>query len=234
MVRVLPTFRKYTRCSVQSEETPDSTVYPEKTYHQAKVEHYLERADECIRMARFSAARRFIEKVLTLEPGNEVALGLSTNVHARMARLSAAPNGHNGNGNGSGAHGEIILLVDQDQRVLERLHEALHRNGYRVIGADGCLEAQEVLSTIHPDMIISEVNFESGPAGFDLYLLVSSNVKLADIPFLFLATTIDRDILIAGKRLGVDDFILKPVDVEVVVASIQHCLIRRHFETRNV
>ncbi len=213
---------------MQSEETP--SVFSEKTYQQAKIEHYLERAEECVRMARFSAAGKFIGKVLAIDPGNEVAVRLSTALQARIANVTRSSNGHNGNGNGTGAHGELILLVDQDERVLERLHVSLSRKGYRVVGADGYTEALDVLSTIHPDMIISEVNFESGPAGFDLYLLVSSNVRMADIPFLFLATTIDRDILIAGKRLGVDDFILKPVDEEVVVASIQHCLQRKQLE----
>jgi CheY-like chemotaxis protein len=211
---------------VQVEETPDSTIFTEKTYQQAKIEHYLERAEECIRMARFSAAGKFLGKVRAIEQGNETAHNLLTGIQARLGQLTTPSNGHNGNGNGV----QVILLVDQDERVLERLNVALGRNGYRVVGADGYAEALDVLGTIHPNMIISEVNFESGPAGFDLYLLVSSNARLADIPFLFLATTIDRDILIAGKRLGVDDFILKPVDEEVVVASIQHCLLRRRFE----
>jgi DNA-binding response OmpR family regulator len=46
------------------------------------------------------------------------------------------------------------------------------------------------------------------------------------MPFLFLATRIDRDTLIAGKRLGVSDFVLKPLDDDLVIASILNCLSR--------
>jgi PleD family two-component response regulator len=75
--------------------------------------------------------------------------------------------------------------------------------------------------------VISEVNFENGPLGFDLYLWVRTNQATAGIPFVFLAMKIDRDTLIAGKKVGVDDFILKPLDADVVTASVIQCLSRK-------
>ena len=85
-------------------------------------------------------------------------------------------------------------------------------------------EAIETIAEFKPNMIVSEVNFENGSVGYDLYLWIRTNVSTQDLPFLFLATRIDRDVLIAGKRLGVTDFILKPLDEDLVVASILNCL----------
>jgi DNA-binding response OmpR family regulator len=56
---------------------------------------------------------------------------------------------------------------------------------------------------------------------------LKTNSGNEDLPFLFLATRIDRDTLIAGKRFGVDDLILKPVDDDVVIASVINSLSRR-------
>jgi len=88
-------------------------------------------------------------------------------------------------------------------------------------------ERLEFLGDAVLDIVISEVNFENGSRGFDLYSWVKTNGRMASIPFVFLAAKFDRDVLIAGKRFGVDDFILKPVDNEVVTASVQNCLTRR-------
>jgi DNA-binding response OmpR family regulator len=96
-----------------------------------------------------------------------------------------------------------------------------------VIGAGSYEEAVEALGTVQPDIILSEVNFAQGSRGFDLYLWLRTNSAFMDTPFMFLAARVDRDTLIAGKRFGVDDFILKPVDREVVTASIVNCLSRR-------
>jgi DNA-binding response OmpR family regulator len=71
------------------------------------------------------------------------------------------------------------------------------------------------------------VNFEGGPAGFDLFLWVKTNSVTAGTSFMYLATKIDRDTLVAGKRLGVDDFILKPLDEDILIASIMQCLRRQ-------
>lgn len=209
-----------------------STFPPEKSYRQAKIEHYLERAEEYIRMARYDAARKIVAKVFAIAADHEEAQNMLRTIERHLKAVTNGVNGQFGVPHEQSERGAVVFLVDQDERVLVKLNYALGRRGFRVVGAGGYNEAVALLANIYPDVIISEVNFENGPAGFDLYLHVSSDARMAGIPFLFLATTIDRDILIAGKRLGVDDFILKPVDEEVVVASIQHCLSRKSVEVR--
>jgi DNA-binding response OmpR family regulator len=121
---------------------------------------------------------------------------------------------------------ELVLIVDQDERVLTSLTSTLRKHGFRAAGAGSYDEAREAISEYKPDMVVSEVNFENGSVGYDLYLWIRTSVDTGELPFLFLATRIDRDTLIAGKRLGVNDFVLKPLDEELVVASILNCLSR--------
>jgi CheY-like chemotaxis protein len=234
---------------------------PRETFHQAKVEHYTRKASDFVRMGRYPAARKAVESVLALDPGNADAAAMRSQIETTIAGFTERHrgnghngnghngnghngNGHNGNGqkgdeqNGSGQNGNgrngarhqhqaLILCVDQDERVLTSLSNILRRHGYQWIGAASYDEATDVLSDIVPDVVISEVNFEAGPRGFDLFLWLRSNPSMKKIPFLFHATRIDQEILIAGKRFGVDDFIVKPADGEVVAAAVTQILQRR-------
>jgi DNA-binding response OmpR family regulator len=78
-----------------------------------------------------------------------------------------------------------------------------------------------------PDVMVSEVNFDTGARGFDLFLWMRTNPALVNVPFLFHATRIDRDVMIAGRRFGVDDFLVKPIDGELLAAAATTVLHRR-------
>ncbi len=206
---------------------------PAEGFRRAKIEHYLERAQEYYQMARLTAVRKVLEQVYTIEANNAEAKALGGLVEESLGQML-----HRGNGNVKPAtegeqgvrrphRSELVLVVDQDERLLASLIQSLRQYGFQAVGAGSYDEAVETLAIIRPDVVISEVNFENGPRGFDLYLWLKTNAGQYNIPFLFLAARIDKDMLIAGKRFGVDDLILKPVDNDVVTASIINCLARR-------
>lgn len=203
---------------------------PRERFLRAKADHFLRKAEECIQMSRFSAARRYIGKADAIDPENKGGKVLQSIIDQRLVEIQ-----HRGNGalNENGTNGlkrrrsELVLLVDQDEQLLADLGEALRKYGFQVLGASNYDEAVETMSLITPDAVVSEVNFENGPRGFDLFHWMRNNLTSRSIPFLFLAARIDRDTLIAGKRFGVDDFLQKPVDEGVVSASILNCLARR-------
>ncbi len=205
--------------------TADPVV--DDSYRKAKVDHYLDRVEELVGMARYSAARSMLNKALALEPHNRGVLTLQQHIDVAL-RLLATPSLHKSNGQRDTARrGKLVLVVDQDERVLMSLVESLRKYGFGAIGAASFGEAVEALAHHVPSLIISEVNFENGPVGFDLYFWVRNNSGLSWVPFLYLATRVTREMFIAGKRLGVDEFIVKPLDEEVVMASVLSCLGKR-------
>ncbi len=199
---------------------------PRERFLRAKADHFLRKAEECVQMARFGAARRYIGKAEEIDPEIAGGKALQTIIEGYLFEIQ-----HRGNGNGTNGsrrrRSELVLLVDQDERLLATMGEALRKYGFQVLGAINYDEAVETMSLITPDVVISEVNFENGPRGFDLFQWMKNNLTSRSIPFLFLASRIDRETLIAGKRFGVDDFLQKPVDEGVVSASILNCLARR-------
>ena len=63
--------------------------------------------------------------------------------------------------------------------------------------------------------------------GFEvLKELRENHPKYADMPIIFLTALASRNQVIAGKELGADDFITKPIDMEMLLATVNSHLIQ--------
>ncbi len=208
----------------------DSTPSVENPYHRAKVEHYMARAEDLFRMARYSAAKKTLTTVFQLDseyrPARQLLASIEQTMNALLSNSTSSAFVPNHMPQGL-RRNELVLVVDQDERILSTMAETLRKYGFGAVGAASFEEAVEALAIFRPHLIISEVNFENGPVGYDLYLWVRHNEELKGIPFLYLATRVTREMLIAGKRMGVDEFIVKPLDEELVMASVINCLSRQ-------
>jgi PleD family two-component response regulator len=219
--------------SVTTEDDELQGLTPAEAFRRAKVEHFLQHARDYIEMGRFLAATKALETVFSLDRGNKDGEEIRASLDESMSRMFNRSKNGNASPKGEDAQPgrvrrvELVMVVDQDERLLASLTSTLRRYGFMAIGASSYDEAVETYSKAKPDVVISEVNFETGPRGFDLYLWLKTNAPQLNHPFLFLATRIDRETLIAGKRFGVDDLIMKPVDDDVVIASVINCLSRR-------
>lgn len=118
-----------------------------------------------------------------------------------------------------------ILVIDDEPAIRLGLVVSIKRHGYRVIeavdGSDGLQKAREH----HPDLIVSDVMMPP-PDGFELKRLLSTDLKLASIPFIFLTARSGTNDRIAGIRDGADDYISKPFVMEELLARID-ALLRR-------
>ncbi|HTO93999.1 MAG TPA: response regulator [Bacteroidota bacterium] len=214
-----------------SEEDEFEGLTPAEAFRRAKIDHFLQHVREHIDMGRYIAGLRTLDTVFGLDGGNEEGKILKGTIDELVDHLLKRTS--NGKGEKSvEAHPrprrtDLVMIVDQDERLLISLTGTLRRYGFMAIGASSYEEALETFSMFRPEVVISEVNFETGPKGFDLYLWLKTNAGNTEVPFLFLATRIDRETLIAGKRFGVDDLIMKPVDDDVVIASVINCLTRK-------
>ena len=214
-----------------SEENDFEGLTPAEAFRRAKIDHFLQHVREHIDMGRYIAGLRTLDTVFGLDGGNEEGKVLKGTIDELVDHLLKRTS--NGKGEKSAEphprprRSDLVMIVDQDERLLISLTGTLRRYGFMSIGASSYEEALETFSMFRPEVVISEVNFETGPKGFDLYLWLKTNAGNSEVPFLFLATRIDRETLIAGKRFGVDDLIMKPVDDDVVIASVINCLTRK-------
>ncbi|WP_162419668.1 response regulator [Microvirga brassicacearum] len=119
-----------------------------------------------------------------------------------------------------GTKGRLILCVEDDFRLRSDIVEELEAAGYRVEEATNGEEALKRLETCKPDLILSDITMAI-MGGYDLLRAIrSKRPDLDDVPFVFLSVLNDKHDVIQGKSVGADDYLLKPVDYDVMLATI--------------
>jgi len=118
-----------------------------------------------------------------------------------------------------------ILVVDDDPAILMGLRLKIKRHGYQVVtaqdGNEGIAKAKEYL----PDLVLSDVMMPF-PDGFEMRRILSQDMQLGSIPFIFLTARTEVQDRLRGFKEGADDYILKPFDTDELLARID-AVIRR-------
>ncbi|MDN2565619.1 response regulator [Aquibium sp. A9E412] len=115
----------------------------------------------------------------------------------------------------------VILCVEDEAEFRDDIVEELRACGHAAIGAGDGRAALAMLATVRPDLILCDISMP-GMDGYDLMETVRrERADLADVPFVFLTALNDREAVICGKRAGADDYLVKPVDFDLMLASIE-------------
>lgn len=118
-----------------------------------------------------------------------------------------------------------ILIVDDQVEILENIGLALEADGYAVLSASDGNQAFVMLQSHSVDLILSDIAMPR-LNGYQLYERVRADVRWVAIPFIFLtARAMDSDIRY-GKALGVDDYLIKPIQPEDLLATVEGKLSR--------
>lgn len=115
-----------------------------------------------------------------------------------------------------------ILVVDDDELLLHSLDDLLTDSDYQVVTAPDIDTALEKLNNITFDLILSDIKFGIGDLdGFKFFKAVQERPHLRTIPFVFMSALVDGVIIRSGVQLGVDDYITKPMDPDLLIATIE-------------
>jgi DNA-binding NarL/FixJ family response regulator len=119
-----------------------------------------------------------------------------------------------------------ILCVEDDQETAGLLAEALGELGYAVdLAPDGEVGFEKIV-TNRPDLVLCDIRMPR-LGGFELLEKVKESATApADLPFIFLTASADRNTELAGRRLGADDYLTKPVDFEMLGVVVDNRLRR--------
>ncbi len=116
-----------------------------------------------------------------------------------------------------------ILLVEDDGSLNSTVCSFLNRRGYETTG---CLNANDAYNAMYGemfDLIISDIMMPDAD-GFEF----AENVRRLnnEIPILFMTARDDFSAKERGFRLGIDDYMVKPVDLDELILRIG-ALLRR-------
>ena len=115
-----------------------------------------------------------------------------------------------------------ILLADDEPLLLESVGDLLTDCGFQVVTALSVKIALEKLTEAAIDIIVSDIKYAPDEMdGFGFFKLVQEQPHLRSIPFVFMSSMKDAVFVRSGMQLGVDDYLTKPVDPEMLIAVIE-------------
>ena len=122
-----------------------------------------------------------------------------------------------------------ILIVDDEKSIRLSLADELEDEGYRVSTAANGEEAFKLLAEEDFDLVITDLVME-GIDGIE----VLKKAKTLDpvLSVLILTGYGNLETAIAALRLGADDYLLKPCEIDELLLRVKRCLEKREMQKK--
>lgn len=118
------------------------------------------------------------------------------------------------------------LLIIEDNTDIRRYIVSLFCDKYNILeaadGEEGVVQAMKHL----PTLIISDIMMPVKD-GFTCCKEIREQVETAHIPILMLTAKAEEADIIRGTQLGVDDYMMKPFNPEILKAKVENLILRR-------
>lgn len=114
---------------------------------------------------------------------------------------------------------QAILIFDQEEAVRDSLHLILSEEGYRCFSAMNEAEVLNLLSTRPISLII----LDSQVSGLTNLLDSINNAEYA-VKIILISSYAEAEVTQQALTHGADDFILKPLDFDELIAQIKKYL----------
>ncbi len=113
-----------------------------------------------------------------------------------------------------------VLLVDDNKTSLT-LGKNVLKLVYKVYTAPSAERMFYILQRIVPDVILLDIAMPDMD-GFEAIRLLKADVRLADIPVIFLTAKYDYESEVTGFDLGASDYIVKPFTAALLIRRIEN------------
>ncbi|WP_336057201.1 response regulator [Nitratireductor sp. CH_MIT9313-5] len=115
----------------------------------------------------------------------------------------------------------LILCIEDEPDLRRDVAEELSEAGYSVLEAGDGLQALDLLDIACPDLILCDISMP-GIDGYEVLEAVrAKGDDHAGTPFVFLTALADPREVVEGKRFGADDYLVKPIDYDLLLATIE-------------
>jgi two-component system KDP operon response regulator KdpE len=121
----------------------------------------------------------------------------------------------------------LILVVDDERRMIQFVRMNLEAEGARVIQAENGLEAVTKVREQIPDAVVLDVMMPELD-GFEALKIIRG---FSDVPVIMLTVRADEEERVRGLELGADDYLGKPFSPRELVSRLKAVLRRSAPET---
>lgn len=119
----------------------------------------------------------------------------------------------------------ILNIEDNfDNRMLIR--RVLMAEGYEIVEAGNAGEGLEVLKSLHPDLILMDINMPDMD-GYSLTARIRSLPGHENVPIVALTANVMRGDREKSLEAGCDGYIQKPIDIDLLPQQVERYLRKR-------
>ena len=122
-----------------------------------------------------------------------------------------------------GENRKLILVVDDDYKLLHLIRDALEFYGFSVVIATTGPRALDKLKEFTPDLFILDIKMEP-MNGFDLCHEIRKMYAFKNTPVFFFTGVNEALAQKFSKTIGVQSYVSKPVEIDDLVARIKAAL----------
>jgi putative two-component system response regulator len=115
---------------------------------------------------------------------------------------------------------ETVLIVEDNQPLRDGIRDILEWDGYTVLTASNGKEGLDQMRVLCPDMILSDISMPMMD-GFTFFRYVRARPDWVSIPFVFLTAHSNKEEVLSGKNLGVEDYLVKPLTRQEILAAVR-------------
>lgn len=117
-----------------------------------------------------------------------------------------------------------ILLIDDEAQFVAATAKRLRRRGFTVLEANSGPEGLSLLEQESVDAVVLDV----GMPGMDgIQVLRELRMRHPQVRVLMLTGHADMEVAISGMAMGAFDYLMKPVDVDVLAGKIRGACSRK-------
>jgi len=128
-------------------------------------------------------------------------------------------------------HEGNVLVVDDDRNAVDILNRLLTKEGFVVQCAHGGREALAQVEAHPIDVILLDVMMPDMD-GFQVCEALRKNERTRGIPIILLTAKDDMETRVVGMRLGVSEFLTKPINKTELFARLRAQMHQRTIEHR--
>ena len=112
-----------------------------------------------------------------------------------------------------------ILCIEDEDDLRGRYRRGTDAADYEVLQAAERHRGPRGLAHHRPDLVLCDITMP-GLGGYDVLKAMREQGGLSDVPFIFLTALADRNDVLVGKQAGADDYLVKPIDYDLLLATV--------------
>lgn len=117
-----------------------------------------------------------------------------------------------------------ILIVDDDRVIADTVKEQLIKWGYEARIVDDFNNVLKIFAEYGPNLVLMDI----GLPFFNGYHWCAQIRNISKVPVIFMSSMSDNMNIVMAINMGGDDFVIKPFDMNVLIAKVQAMLRRTY------